>query len=67
MAHWVAEGSYLQGSVALCRRADHRALRRAERFVVDHSVVAAVDAVSSRPDCAAVFHYSRQDAGFSAK
>src|SRR5271170_7074207 len=52
--------SNVQGSVALCRRAYHRALRRAERFVVDHSAVAAVDAVSSRPDCAAVFQYSDQ-------
>ena len=52
--------SNIQGSVALCRRAYHRALRRAERFVVDHSAVAAVDAVSSLPDCAAVFHYSDQ-------
>lgn len=52
--------SNVQGSVALCRRASNRALRRAERFVVDHSAVAAVAAVSSRPDCAAVFRYSDQ-------
>src|ERR1700733_4993282 len=52
--------SNIRGSVALCRRAANRALRRAERFVVDHSAVAAVDAVSSRPDGAAVFQYSDQ-------
>jgi hypothetical protein len=52
--------SSVQGSVALCRRAYRRALRGAERFVVDHSAVAAVDAVSSRPDCAAVFQCSDQ-------
>ena len=45
----------VRGSVALCRRASNRALRRAERFVVGDSAVSAVDAVSTRPDCAAVF------------
>src|ERR1700689_790676 len=52
--------SNVQGSVALCRRASNRALRRAERFVVDHTAVAAVDAVSSRPDSAAISQYSDQ-------
>src|SRR5271170_3069150 len=52
--------SDVQGSVALCRRTYHRALRWAERFVVDHSAVAAVDAVSSRPVCAAVLYYQDQ-------
>src|SRR5580698_7745153 len=47
--------SNVRGSAALCRRAADRALRRAERFVVDHRAVAAADAVSSRTDCAAVF------------
>src|ERR1700693_4047859 len=52
--------SNVQGSVALCSRGADRALRRAAPFVVDHSAVAVVDAVSSRPDCAAVFQYSDQ-------
>src|ERR1700729_3443155 len=52
--------SHVRGSVALFRSAADRILRRAERFVVDHSAVAAVAAVSRRPDCAAVFHYSDQ-------
>ena len=52
--------SNVRGSVALCCRTADGDLRRAERFVVDHSAVAAVDAVSSLPDCAAVFHYSDQ-------
>src|SRR5580704_5030522 len=47
-----------RGSVALCRCAANRALRRAKRFVVGHRAVAAVDAVSRRPDSAAVFQYS---------
>ena len=47
--------SNVRGGAALCRRASNRALRRAKRFVVDLSAVAAVDAVSSRPDCAAFF------------
>ena len=49
--------SNVQGNVALCRRVCHRALHWAKRFVVDHSAVAVVDAVSSRPVCAAVLHY----------
>src|ERR1700689_2135440 len=52
--------SNVRGSVALCRRTSNRALRRAERFVVDHSAVAGADLVSSRPDWAAVFQYSDQ-------
>ena len=48
------------GSLAISRRAADRDLHGAERFVVDHRVVADVDAVSSRPDCAAVFQYLDQ-------
>src|ERR1700733_11271849 len=57
---WLLRRSNEQGSVALCRRASNRALRRAERFIVDHSAVAAVDLVSSRPDWTAVLQYSNQ-------
>ena len=52
--------SNVQGNVALCRRPYHRGLHRAERFVVDHSAVAAVHAVSSRTVCAAVLQYQDQ-------
>src|ERR1700748_3522207 len=52
--------SNVPGSVALCRRAYHRALLRAERCIVDHRAVAAVDAVSGRHAGAAVLHYQAQ-------